>query len=89
LLGEFAALRTVSLDQLRELKLTEQDLERRGTHPVFGTVTLGQLLATWSTHDLTHLHQISRILAAQSRNAVGPWSRFLGVLHCDGHSSKA
>jgi hypothetical protein len=89
LLDEFAALRAVSLSQLKELHLTPQDLERRGRHPAFGVVTLSQLLATWPAHDLSHLHQISRILASQYREAVGPWSLYLGVLHCDGHSGKA
>ena len=73
----------------RPLHLTPEDLERRGRHPAFGTVTLSQLLATWPAHDLTHLHQISRILASQYREAVGPWSRYLGVLHCDGHSGQS
>jgi hypothetical protein len=50
-------------------------------------VTLSQLLATWAVHDLTHLHQISRIMAHQYREAVGPWSDYLGVLRCDGHSA--
>ena len=89
LLTEFADLRSASLAQLQALHLTPEDLERRGRHPAFGTVTLSQLLATWPAHDLTHLHQISRILASQYREAVGPWSRYLGVLHCDGHSGKA
>jgi len=35
---------------------------------------------------LTHLHQISRIMAYQYRNTVGPWKEYLGVLKCDGHS---
>ena len=84
LLVEFSDLRATSLAQLRALHLTSEDLQRRGRHPAFGSVTLSQLLATWSTHDLTHLHQVSRILACQYRQAVGPWSRYLGVLHCDG-----
>jgi hypothetical protein len=58
-------------------------------HPVFGSVTLAEFLATWAAHDLTHLHQISRIIASQYREAVGPWVRFLGVLQCAGHSSQA
>jgi hypothetical protein len=33
------------------------------------------------------LHQISRILAHQYREAVGPWIKFLGVLKCEGHSA--
>ena len=72
---------------MRENNLTPEDLERRGRHPSFGPVTLSQLLAAWATHDLTHLHQISRILAHQYHETVGPWQKFLGVLHCDGHSS--
>jgi hypothetical protein len=89
LLTEFAELRADSLARMRTLHLMPRDLERCGRHPVFGVVTLSQLLATWPAHDLTHLHQISRILATQYREAVGPWSRYLGVLQCDGHSGKA
>src|SRR5215471_1191991 len=89
LLDEFGRLRARNLDELRALNLRPEDLDRRGRHPVFGPVTLSQLLATWATHDLTHLHQISRLMAHQYREAVGPWSVFLGVLHCHGHSSDA
>jgi hypothetical protein len=87
LLDEFALLRAEGLAELERLDLQPGDLERRGRHPSLGVVTLSQLLATWATHDLTHLHQISRILAHQYREAVGPWSAYLGVLRCEGHSS--
>lgn len=87
LLDEFARLRAECLAQLRGLSLREEDLGRRGLHPALGSVTLSELLAAWTVHDLTHLHQISRILAAQYRAAVGPWSAFLGVLQCAGHSA--
>jgi DinB superfamily len=87
LLDEFARLRSESLSELRALNLRPQDLELRGRHPALGLVTLSQLLATWAVHDLTHLHQISRIMAHQYREAVGPWSAYLGVLECNGHSS--
>jgi hypothetical protein len=69
------------------LNLEPEDLRRRGMHPTLGVVTLSQLLATWATHDLTHLHQISRIMAHQYRAAVGPWGPYLGVLRCAGSSS--
>ena len=82
LLNEFAALRAANLAELRVLDLQPDDLNRRGIHPAFGPVTLSQLLATGVTHDMTHLHQISRILAHQYRDAVGPWSAYLGVLKC-------
>lgn len=87
LLDEFARLRTENLRELRGLNLRPVDLERRGSHPALGVVALCQLLATWATHDLTHLHQISRIMAHQYREAVGPWSAYLGVLQCAGHSA--
>ena len=87
LLDEFARLRSENLDELRALNLRPEDLDRRGRHPTLGVVTLSQLLATWAAHDLTHLHQISRIMAYQYREAVGPWSIYLGVLQCAGHSS--
>jgi hypothetical protein len=87
LLDEFARLRAENLSELRALNLAQKDLERRGRHPALGVVTLSELLASWAAHDLTHLHQISRIMAHQYREAVGPWSRFLGVLQCAGHSS--
>jgi hypothetical protein len=87
LLDEFARLRAQNLNELRSLNLRNEDLNLRGRHPVFGPVTLSQLLATWAVHDMTHLHQLSRIMAHQYREAVGPWSAFLGVLQCNGHSS--
>jgi hypothetical protein len=86
LLDEFALLRSENLGELRALNLRHEDLDLRGRHPAFGVVTLSQLLATWAAHDLTHLHQISRIMANQYRAAVGPWSAYLGVLQCTGHS---
>jgi len=87
LLDEFARLRQQNLAALKGLNLHPEDLTRRGTHPALGVVTLSQLLATWAVHDLTHVHQISRVMARQYRDAVGPWSAYLGVLHCNGHSA--
>lgn len=87
LLDEFARVRAEKLDELRALNLQPEDLKRRGLHPALGAVALAELLATWAAHDLTHLHQLSRVIAYQYRDAVGPWSAYLGVMHCDGHSS--
>ncbi len=87
LLDEFAHLRAQNLDELRKMNLSEADLNKRGKHPALGGVTLSQLLAAWVVHDLTHVHQISRIMAYQYREAVGPWQAYLGVLHCQGHGS--
>jgi hypothetical protein len=87
LLDEFASLRSANLDELRSWNLQPADFDRTGRHPAFDRVTLSELLATWAAHDLTHLHQISRIMANQYREAVGPWTEFLGVMRCAGHSS--
>jgi len=87
LLDEFGQLRSENLVALQAFNLQLQDLQRRGRHPQLGVVTLVQLLATWAVHDLSHLHQLSRVMAYQYRGAVGPWVAFLGVLHCDGHSA--
>jgi hypothetical protein len=89
LLDEFARLRSESLGELRGWNLRPEDLQLRGQHPALGVATLSELLAAWATHDLTHLHQISRIMAHQYREAVGPWNRYLGVLHCAGHGSRS
>src|SRR5271166_2338476 len=87
LLDEFARDRSENLSRLRAMNLQEEDLKRRGRHPELGVVTLSQLLATWAAHDLTHLHQIARIMAHQYREAVGPWTQYLGVMQCAGHSA--
>src|SRR5437764_1270546 len=87
LLDEFTRVRAENLTELKVLELGPEDLARRGRHPSLGVVTLSELLATWGAHDLTHLHQISRIMAHQYREAVGPWSKFLGVMQCAGHSA--
>src|SRR5438477_6105326 len=86
LLDEFARLRRQSVVDLQALNLQHEDLSRRGRHPALGVVTLSQLLATWAVHDLTHVHQLSRVMAHQYRDAVGPWTAYLGVLRCTGHS---
>jgi len=86
-LDDFARLRNQNLAELRALNLAPSDLARRGMHPALGPVTLANLLASWPVHDLTHLHQLSRVMARQYTNAVGPWTRFMGVMQCEGHSA--
>ncbi|MGZ4790025.1 MAG: DinB family protein [Terriglobales bacterium] len=85
LLDEFLTVRAEALDQLRALNLHASDMERRGRHPALGPVTMSELLATWAGHDLTHLHQVSRIMAHQYREVVGPFAEYLGVMKCGGH----
>jgi hypothetical protein len=87
LLDEFARLRGENLATLEALNLKPKDLELTGRHPQLGVVTLSELLASWPVHDLTHVHQLSRVMAHQYREAVGPWTAFMGVLQCNGHSA--
>jgi hypothetical protein len=78
LLDEFAAIRE---DSLRELRArAAADLDRRGQHPVMGVVTFRQLLAAWVTHDLDHLMQVTRVLALQYTDEVGPWRQYLRIV---------
>jgi hypothetical protein len=81
LLDTFARLRRRSLDELARMQVTPAQLELRGTHPEFGTVTLGQLLAAWVVHDLNHIAQIARVMAKQYREEVGPWLAYLPLLN--------
>jgi uncharacterized damage-inducible protein DinB len=80
LLDEFKRLRQKNIEVLRSKNLTDKNLEETGVHPIFGEVTLAQLLATWTVHDLDHIAQVSRIMAKQFKEAVGPWIEYLKVL---------
>lgn len=80
LLTEFADLRQANLAELASWHLGEADLDLPGNHPALGRVTLRQLLAAWVVHDFGHLSQISRVMAKQYRNEVGPWTSYLMVL---------
>jgi hypothetical protein len=80
LLDEFERRRAASLATLKGWKLTDAQLALQGEHPVFGAVTLRQLLATWTAHDVSHVAQISRVMAKQYRDAVGPWRAYLPIM---------
>ena len=80
LLDTFTTLRSGSLDRLAALGLTDADLSRRGRHPELGAVTLGQHLASWVAHDLSHMSQVVRVMARQYATAVGPWRAYLPLL---------
>jgi hypothetical protein len=81
LLDTFAEARAASLRRLQSLGLTRDDLDRRGLHPELGPVTLGELLATWVAHDLSHIAQIARVMGHQYTDAVGPWRAYLPMLN--------
>jgi len=81
LLEEFETLREVNIKTLKAANPSLSDLGKKGIHPAFGEVTLSQLLATWAVHDLNHLAQLSRVMAKQYSEEVGPWKAYLGILN--------
>lgn len=80
LLNEFELLREENINWLKSVSLNEADLEKRGEHPVLGEVTLRNLLSTWVVHDLTHIAQITRVMAKQYKEEIGPWKDFFRIL---------
>ena len=80
LLDEFAAIRKENMIWFKELQLTETDLDKKGMHPKLGEVTLRNLLSTWVVHDLTHIAQITRVMAKQYKDEMGPWPQFFRIL---------
>ena len=80
LLDEFKALRKKNIEILKSKNISPNDLKLTGKHPAFGDVTLEQLLSTWVAHDLNHIYQISRAMASQYKQDVGPWIEYLKVL---------
>ena len=79
LLDRFASLRAANLASLAGL-VTDADLDRLGLHPSLGEVSLRNLLATWSVHDLDHVGQVYAGLAGSRDGDVGPWKHYLGIL---------
>jgi DinB superfamily len=81
LLHEFDAIRKENMTWFKALHLTETDLDKKGIHPVLGEVTLRNLLATWVVHDLTHIAQVTRVMAKQYKEEMGPWPEFFRILN--------
>jgi hypothetical protein len=80
LLDEFATLRADGLVELEGWRLSDAQLALPGRHPGLGPVTLRQLLSAWVVHDLGHIAQVSRVMAKQYREAIGPWVPYLPVV---------
>lgn len=81
LIIEFARLRETNLEELKTLQINESDLKKTGNHPAFGPVSLKQLLATWVAHDLSHIAQISRVMAKHYREDIGPFIQYLRIMN--------
>ena len=81
LLAQFADIREKNLLELSELNIKETDLDLTGKHPELGEVTLKNLLSTWTAHDLSHLSQITRVMAKQYREEIGIWTKYMNIMH--------
>ncbi len=81
LLDEFELLRADNIKKLQAMSISDDDLALTGIHPEFGRVTLQELISTWVAHDLGHISQISRVMARQYKDEVGPWKKYLGILN--------
>jgi len=78
---KFIELRSENIKVLKSLNISKEDLKLTGIHPELGTVTIAQLIATWTVHDLGHIAQISRVMSKQYKEEVGPWVKYLGTLN--------
>ena len=81
LLEEFFVIREKNIHTLKDYKLKETDFSKTAVHPKLGAVNLSQLLATWVAHDLSHMAQVSRIMAKQCKEQVGPFVEFLSIMN--------
>lgn len=81
LLDRFAELRKANIETVRDWQLTDRQLALPGRHPELGAVTLQQLLATWTVHDLDHIGQIARVMARRNTEEVGVWRAYLSILN--------
>ena len=80
LLKEFRKLRKKNIKALKAMKINAKKLKMTGVHPELGTVNLKQLLATWVVHDLSHINQITRVMAKNYTAEVGPWIKYISIL---------
>jgi len=78
---EFKTIRMQNIEKLESLIEPELHLELTGSHPEFGVVKVRELIATWVTHDLTHIAQIVRVMAKRYKEDVGPWVEYLGIMN--------
>jgi len=81
LLEEFARIRKENMIWFKGLNLTEEDLDKKGMHPKLSNVTLRNLLSTWVIHDLTHIAQVTRVMAKQYKQEMGPWVDFFRIMN--------
>jgi uncharacterized damage-inducible protein DinB len=81
MLVKFKQLRQIVIKELKDKNLRENDLLKKGIHPIIGEGSLQQLIATWVAHDLSHKAQIARIMAKQNKELVGGFKQYLKILN--------
>ncbi len=77
---EFKTIRIQNIARLKGLLNSESLLELKGSHPAFGVVKVRELLSAWVVHDLTHIAQMTRVMADRYWTDIGPWCAYLGIL---------
>jgi hypothetical protein len=80
LLAMFKNLRAQNIQKLQSWNLSSSDLDQVGIHPDLGTVTLRQLISTWTVHDLNHINQLSRVMVKHYAADIGPWIKYNKLL---------
>ncbi len=80
LLQEFKVIRQQNIEELLSWGLSKSDLDKTGIHPDLGEITLRQLIATWSMHDLVHLNQVTRVMVKHYSGEIGPFKNYLNLL---------
>ncbi len=80
LLSQFKTLRHQNLDILSTWRLDDKKLAMKGLHPDLGMVSLQELLSTWMVHDLSHIHQMARVMARNYQSEVGPWKAYISIM---------
>ncbi|MFY9309165.1 MAG: DinB family protein [Bacteroidia bacterium] len=80
MLNQFKHLRKNGIEELKAYNLQEKDFEKTANHPAIGEVNLQQLISTWTSHDLTHIAQIARVIAKQNKPLVGRFIEYLNIL---------
>jgi uncharacterized damage-inducible protein DinB len=58
-LGAYTALRAMNLAMWK--RLSAQDLDRPFSHPEYGELTVGWIMAQMAGHDIHHLQQLERV----------------------------
>ncbi|RZK26518.1 MAG: DinB family protein [Flavobacterium sp.] len=81
LIKRFSQLRESGIEELLAYDLDENDFEKTADHPEIGKINIQQLISTWVAHDLTHIAQIARIMARQTKGNVGSFEKYLKILN--------